>query len=181
MVWTKDACPGSSDCFGFDFYGNYGRPLRVRPKRCPGIGEWRYNNQCTSKALGPYPWPYHEEDITRGAPTALARHGWSAGWLALSACIGQHASDAVSSWVWWYMSRTDLNHGHGCSQEAGASIGASQPEQLGSIILSCSISSCRRCRSQCARTPHERSMERRHLYDTLARRVLVRVETAIKI
>ena len=51
------------------------------------------------------------------------------GRLAMSACAGQRTSGEASGWVWWSSSRTDWNHGHGCS-----AVGASQPKQQGSTV-----------------------------------------------
>ena len=52
------------------------------------------------------------------------------GRLAMSACAGQRTSGEASGWVWWSSSRTDWNHGHGCSHGDGAS----QPKQQGSMV-----------------------------------------------
>ena len=52
------------------------------------------------------------------------------GRLAMSACAGQRTSGEASGWVWWSSSRTDWNHGHGCSHGDGAS----QPKQQGSTV-----------------------------------------------
>ena len=52
------------------------------------------------------------------------------GLLTMSACAGQRTSGEGSGWVWWSSSRTDWNHGHGCSH----GIGASQPKQQGSTV-----------------------------------------------
>ena len=52
------------------------------------------------------------------------------GLLTMSACAGQRTSGEVSGWVWWSISRTDWNHGHGCSH----GVGASQPKQQGSTV-----------------------------------------------
>jgi len=52
------------------------------------------------------------------------------GRLAMSACAGQRTSGEASGRVWWSSSRTDWNHGHGCSH----GIGASQPKQQGSTV-----------------------------------------------
>ena len=68
------------------------------------------------------------EHITRSAPTALARHVRPAD--KMSACAGQRTSGEASGWVWWSVSRTDWNHGHGCSH----AVGASQPKQQGSTV-----------------------------------------------
>ena len=52
------------------------------------------------------------------------------GLLTMSACAGQRTSGEASGWVWWSISRTDWNHGHGCSH----GVGASQPKQQGSTV-----------------------------------------------
>ena len=52
------------------------------------------------------------------------------GLLTMSACAGQRTSGEASGWVWWSSSRTDWNHGHGCSH----GVGASQPKQQGSTV-----------------------------------------------
>ena len=52
------------------------------------------------------------------------------GRLTMSACAGQRTSGEASGWVWWSSSRTDWNHGHGCSH----GVGASQPKQQGSTV-----------------------------------------------
>ena len=52
------------------------------------------------------------------------------GLLTMSACAGQRTSGEVSGWVWWSISRTDWNHGHGCSH----GVGDSQPKQQGSTV-----------------------------------------------
>ena len=52
------------------------------------------------------------------------------GRLTMSACAGQRTSGEASGWVWWSISRTDWNHGHGCSH----GVGASQPKQQGSTV-----------------------------------------------
>ena len=52
------------------------------------------------------------------------------GRLAMSACAGQRTSGEASGRVWWSSSRTDWNHGHGCSHR----VGASQPKQQGSTV-----------------------------------------------
>ena len=52
------------------------------------------------------------------------------GRLTMSACAGQRTSGEASGWVWWSSSRTDWNHGHGCSH----AVGASQPKQQGSTV-----------------------------------------------
>ena len=52
------------------------------------------------------------------------------GRLTMSACAGQRTSGEASGWVWWSSSRTDWNHGHGCSHGDGAS----QPKQQGSTV-----------------------------------------------
>ena len=52
------------------------------------------------------------------------------GLLTMSACAGQRTSGEVSGWVWWSISRTDWNHGHGCSH----GVGASKPKQQGSTV-----------------------------------------------
>ena len=52
------------------------------------------------------------------------------GRLTMSACAGQRTSGEASGWVWWSSSRTDWNHGHGCSHGDGAS----QPKQQGSMV-----------------------------------------------
>ena len=52
------------------------------------------------------------------------------GQLTMSACAGQRTSGEASGWVWWSISRTDWNHGHGCS----LGVGASQPKQQGSTV-----------------------------------------------
>ena len=62
------------------------------------------------------------------------------GRLTMSACAGQRTSGEASGWVWWSISRTDWNHGHGCSHSHGGShgqahgVGASQPKQQGSTV-----------------------------------------------
>ena len=48
----------------------------------------------------------------------------------MSACAGQRTSGEASGWVWWSSSRTDWNHGHGCSH----AVGANQPKQQGSTV-----------------------------------------------
>ena len=50
--------------------------------------------------------------------------------LTMSACAGQRTSGEASGWVWRSSSRTDWNHGHGCSH----GVGASQPKQQGSTV-----------------------------------------------
>ena len=52
------------------------------------------------------------------------------GRLTMSACAGQRTSGEASGWVWWSSSRTDWNHGHGCSH----GVGASQHKQQGSTV-----------------------------------------------
>ena len=52
------------------------------------------------------------------------------GRLTMSACAGQRTSGEASGWVWWSSSRTDWNHGHGCSH----GVGASQPKQQGITV-----------------------------------------------
>ena len=52
------------------------------------------------------------------------------GLLTMSACAGQRTSGEASGWVWWSISRTDWNHGHGCSH----GVGASKPKQQGSTV-----------------------------------------------
>ena len=52
------------------------------------------------------------------------------GRLTMSACAGQRTSGEASGRVWWSSSRTDWNHGHGCSHGDGAS----QPKQQGSTV-----------------------------------------------
>ena len=52
------------------------------------------------------------------------------GLLTMSACAGQRTSGEASGWVSWSSSRTDWNHGHGCSH----GVGASQPKQQGSTV-----------------------------------------------
>ena len=52
------------------------------------------------------------------------------GRLTMSACAGQRTSGEASGWVWWSISRTDWNHGHGCPH----GVGTSQPKQQGSTV-----------------------------------------------
>jgi len=52
------------------------------------------------------------------------------GRLTMSACAGQRTSGEASGRVWWSSSRTDWNHGHGCSH----GVGANQPKQQGSTV-----------------------------------------------
>ena len=52
------------------------------------------------------------------------------GLLTMSACAGQRMGGEASGWVWWSSSRTDWNHGHGCSH----GVGDSQPKQQGSTV-----------------------------------------------
>jgi len=65
------------------------------------------------------------------------------GRLAMSACAGQRTSGEASGWVWWSSSRTDWNHGHGCSHGDGAS----QPMQQGSTVQLLNKLFRHRCRS----------------------------------
>ena len=76
------------------------------------------------------------------------------GLLTMSACAGQRTSGEASGWVWWSSSRTDWNHGHGCSH----GVGASQPEQQGSTIQLLNIIS--------PPVPLSAPPERRHLHSS---------------
>ena len=51
------------------------------------------------------------------------------GRLTMSACAGQRLSGEASGWVRWSSSRTDWNHGLGCSH----GVESSQPGQQGSM------------------------------------------------
>ena len=89
------------------------------------------------------------------------------GRLTMSACAGQRTSGEASGWVWWSSSRTDWNHGHGCSH----AVGANQPKQQGSMVQLLNIISSPVPLSACAGKPGA----------PVARKVLVRVEPAIEI
>ena len=66
------------------------------------------------------------------APPEVHRQPWldMVGRVPMSACAGQRLSGEASGWVRWSSSRTDWNHGHGCSD----GVGTNQPKQQGSTV-----------------------------------------------
>ena len=68
------------------------------------------------------------------------------GRLTMSACAGQRMSGEASGWVGWSISRTDWNHGLGCSH----GVEPSQPGQQGSMVQLLSTISSSVALSVCA-------------------------------
>ena len=64
-------------------------------------------------------------------PPEVHRQPWldMVGRVPMSACAGQRLSGEASGWVRWSSSRTDWNHGLGCSH----GVESSQPGQQGSM------------------------------------------------
>ena len=64
-------------------------------------------------------------------PPEVHRQHWldMVGRVPMSACAGQRLSGEASGWVRWSSSRTDWNHGLGCSH----GVESSQPGQQGSM------------------------------------------------